>query len=34
LDEFNVDGLNWIEATKNLVPKIKEIIISLQTKEG
>jgi 8-oxo-dGTP diphosphatase len=34
LDEFNVEKLNWIEATKALVPKIKEIIISLQTKEG
>jgi 8-oxo-dGTP diphosphatase len=34
LDENNVEQLNWIEATKALVPKIKEIIIELQTKEG
>lgn len=34
LDESNVEQLNWIEATKALVPKIKEIIIELQTKEG
>ncbi len=33
LDELNVEQLNWIEATKNLVPKIKEIILNL-TKEG
>lgn len=34
LDQSNVEQLNWIEATKALVPKIKEIIIELQTKEG
>lgn len=34
LDESNVEQLDWIEATKALVPTIKEIIISLQTKEG
>lgn len=34
LDERNVELLDWIEATKTLVPMIKEIIISLQTKEG
>jgi 8-oxo-dGTP diphosphatase len=34
LDESNVENLNWIEATRFLVPKIKEIVVSLQTKEG
>jgi hypothetical protein len=34
LDENNVEQLNWIEATKSLVPRIKEIILELKTKEG
>lgn len=34
LDQTNVEKLNWIEATRYLVPKIKEIIILFQTKEG
>jgi 8-oxo-dGTP diphosphatase len=34
LDKSNVEQLNWIEATQSLVPRIREIIISLQTKEG
>lgn len=33
LDEENIAQLNWIEATKNLVPKIKEIMLT-QMKEG
>jgi hypothetical protein len=34
LDELNVSELNWIEATRLLVPKIKNIVIELQRKEG
>lgn len=34
LDDTNVELLNWIEATRYLVPKIKEIIILYQKKEG